>query len=1113
MTRRITLAVAAALAALLLATGLAAAQEPPETATATRLEPGLNLVGWVGEPTPASQLFQQIPQLEAIWAWDAELRDWIVAAPGAPEWLGGLGRVTAGMGLRMQLGGDQPFLWERSTEPTRGLVKLRTGWNLVAWSGADGAAIGDVVKGIGWSLRTVRHWDAATQQWITWTSPERSAQVIANTGADQEAGDNAEMPGIRRGEALWIEVARAVNWLQPTEILPRLVFPGGASQELQTRVREDLQAVLSFYRDQYGIQAEPDFTVYAAKDVDELIQAWKDDGEDVDNTRVASTRALWNRAGGWADSNVLVKQASWPEDLSTKEIAWARYTITHEYFHILQGQLSDGGASQWLVEGTANWVESEHAVFDGQQPRSSLHKVRSSQITDDTPTLRSTESDNDAWEYTLGWLATDRLTTDGGPDSAIEFWRQLAPTEIGPHGRWTSTLDWRAALHRVSGQTASEFYEAFDTWQREQAAANAASPNSYKYEGGLMPPGSYEQDGNIILDSYEYDGSWIRGQVTNEHGAPVASTFVNAIRVEGETSVGWNQRAETGDDGAFAVRAPEDGDYRLSVNINDDCTRYYSDGELINVWSGAQPIAVTGTDVHEIDFQLPPNVCGWQVRGRVVGTNAEPLAGMSIRHCDIAMNRCFLPHSTALDGSFAIPVTASGSYRLRLDLVDDCSVYYGASQVAIDRDEAMPITIVGGHVHGLLMRVPEGLCLNQIRGRIAQADGQPLADLSVRICSVEQSHCEWERTDTDGTFAIIAPLEGEYRLTLRLSDDGCDVHYRPAGLTLAKDEAYPLSVRGDGVVGIQMLVPTGMCAYQIKGSIAQADGQPLADTRISACLDADGDCLAWASRNTDDDGAFVITVPTEGSYHLSFNLEGCTVYFRAGGFTTTYSERSTVRVEGRSLRMNPRQIPEGMCAYQIKGSITKADGQPLAGTSIRACEERSGKCVWRNTRNDGSFAFTVSEGTYHLGLELERCGISFSASGLTTNWAERSTVRVERRIVQLEPRQIPASMCALRITGRVIDAKGVPVANKNMQICAPGCGPNGPGTAADGRFAIRVAKDGRYHFGIKLRDQPHCWHSFTGRALGSPNNPVRVSGADVTGVVLRLPGTIEELCE
>ena len=138
---------AAALAVLLLTIALASAQEPPESETATRLEPGINIIGWVSESTSVSQLFREIPSLELVGAWDTERDNWVVARRGAPEWLSGLARVTAGMGLRLVLGGEEPFLWERSTEPTRGLVELRTGWNLVAWSGADNAPLEQVAKG------------------------------------------------------------------------------------------------------------------------------------------------------------------------------------------------------------------------------------------------------------------------------------------------------------------------------------------------------------------------------------------------------------------------------------------------------------------------------------------------------------------------------------------------------------------------------------------------------------------------------------------------------------------------------------------------------------------------------------------------------------------------------------------------------------------------------------------------------------------------------------------------------------------------------------------------------------------------------------------------------
>ena len=989
MTRRIALAIAAALAALLLSAGLTNAQEPPETAT--RLEPGLNLVGWVGEPTPVSQLFQQIPRLEAIWAWDAELRDWIVAAPGAPEWLGGLGRVTAGMGLRMQLGGDQPFIWRRSTEPTRGLVKLRTGWNLVAWSGADGAAIGDVVKGIGWSLRTVSRWDAANQQRVTWTSPERSAQVIANTGADQgDADDDAEMPGIRRGEALWIEVARAVNWLQPTDVLPRLVFPGGASEELQARVREDVESVLTFFRDQYGIQADPDFTIYTAKDVDALIQAQKDDGKEIDDSGAASLRAWWNRQGAWGGYEIVIKQSHWPEDLSTDEISWARYTITHEYFHVMQWQLLGSSTSIWLTEGTASWVDDEHKVLEGERTWHDLRDVRLSAITNDTPTLRSAESDNAFWQYTLGWLAADQLIADAGLDSLIEVYRRFSPTEIGPHGRWESTPDWRTAFQQVSGQPVSEFYATFDAWQREQAAANPATTSSY-------------------------EGGWIRGRVMDGTRAPIASVFVNAVRVEGETSVGWNQRAETDADGSFAVRAPEDGDYRLSVDVSDDCTGYYRRGEVVAEEEMAQPVQVDGADVNEITIRTSGSVCGRYIRGQVVGPDGEPLAGISVTAYNSATDSSTQAALTAHDGSFAAQVPTPGKYRLELDL-----------------------------------------------------------------------------------------------------SNGCNVHYASKGSTFEQDRASLITVDDADVGGISIEVPAGMCAYQIRGSVAQLNGQPLADTYMHACLEDDRGCVAWAGRYTDDDGAFVITVPTEGRYHIEFNLNDCRIYFRAGGLTTVYSERSTVRVEGRDARLSQLQIPERMCANQIKGFITQADGQPLADAYVSACFEVDGDCVsgtGRYINDDGTFAITVpAEGSYSLSFSFDGCTVYFASDGLTMTFGERSTVRVERRSVRLNPRQIPASMCAHRISGQFVDASGAPLSETWINAFGPG-DPGGVWTDPNGRFRIRVPSDGAYTFGIQLRSRPSCWHNLAGRALGSRNNPVRVSGADVTGIVLRLPGTIEELCE
>ena len=554
---------------------------------------------------------------------------------------------------------------------------------------------------------------------------------------------------------------------------------------------------------------------------------------------------------------------------------------------MIQTQLANGWASQWLVEGTASWIDSEHAVLDGKQTRDDLRDGLLSAITNETPTLRSAEKESSTWHYTLGQLATDQLTAVAGPDFLVEFWHHLASTEIGPHGRWMSTPDWRTALQQVSGQTTSEFYADFDAWQREQAAANAASSSSY-----------------------EYDGNWIRGRVTGEGDVPVAGVFVHAIRVEGEASVGWNQRAETDADGTFAVRAPEAGDYRLSVDINEGCTRYhyYSDGRLVKV---------NQFDVSGIDIRLPPNACIWQIRGRVVGPDGEPLVGILVLACPTDGRQCNLSaNASAADGSFAVVVEEPGEYRISADLGDVCQVFFRSGVATTHSNSASLITVTDAHVSGILVRVP----LNA-------------------------------------------------------------------------------------------------CAHKIRGSITQPDGRPLTGSRVTACIEVDGRCMERVWRDTDVAGVFTVTVPTEGEYSLRFEFGGCSLYFHTGGFTTNWQKRSTVRVEGPIVRLNPRQIPAEMCARRISGRVLKADGAPWANG-------------WMNA---------------HEPLTGEGFGVSTDASG---------------------------------------------------------------------RFEIvRVPSDSAYNFSIQLRKSPICWYRLTGQDLGSRNNPVRVSGADVTGIVLRLPGTIEELCE
>ena len=194
-----------------------------------------------------------------------------------------------------------------------------------------------------------------------------------------------------------------------------------------------------------------------------------------------------------------------------------------------------------------------------------------------------------------------------------------------------------------------------------------------------------------------------------------------------------------------------------------------------------------------------------------------------------------------------------------------------------------------------------------------------------------------------------------------------------------------------------------------------------------------------------------------------------------------------------------------MIQGMIQGQILFAGDQPLINANVKACLEvgRHGWCDWSNSRTntDGSFAISVPvDGMYFIEFHLGDCRIHFSRADLTIDRAERWPFTVEGQDIRLRARYISADMCR-RITGRVVDPSGAPVANKRIH-----CGTRGDAiTGENGRFAILRADNSACSFVIHLSSVPYCYHAFA-------DNPVWVRGADVTGITLQLPGTIEELC-
>lgn len=451
---------ALALAAVLSMVGLRA--QAADDVMTTTLQPGFNLVGWMAETAPVEELFETLPAAEAVYAWDAEAGKWLMASPSVPTALNSLAELSPGMGLRVRIGGDEAVDWTRSATPAGGIVRLSAGFNLVGWLGPDDSPLSYLALGIGTSFRAAYSWDAA------------SGAYLQHDG-ESSAGDDA-FPPANRGDGIWIEVDRGVNWLQPTGVWPQIEYPTGEPQlGVVSKIEEALADTLEFFGARYGIQAEPgQMTIYVAKNVDALLEAL----EITDYDARQRFERLWDRSGGWAQwrgdrAYFVLKQEHWGAFAPVQTTIWAKCNVLfHEYFHVVQYQLRRyyRSSPDWLVEGTAERMETLVGQLSGCGHYNGVYNREYAKLGSHSPPLRRLENDwpnTGTWEYSLGFLAADRLAERAGDAAIVEYWRLLASARGGEDE--AAQPAWHDAFGRAFGLTPDEFYAEFHEWRGDRA--------------------------------------------------------------------------------------------------------------------------------------------------------------------------------------------------------------------------------------------------------------------------------------------------------------------------------------------------------------------------------------------------------------------------------------------------------------------------------------------------------------------------------------------------------------------------------------------------------------------------------------------------------------------
>ena len=903
--------VAAALgAALLGALWLAFARaEEPSGEIVTVLQPGENLVGWIADEAPVGDLFAAAPAIEVVWAWDARSHRWQAASPRAPDELHSLHTLRPGMGLLVWVGGDQPVEWRRSAVPARGLVELWPGRNLVAWAGPDDSSIAWLSKGIGVSLVSAGVPSSGETSWSIY-DPEDAATAEA-------------FPAVSRGDALWVDVSRNINWLQPTGVLPAIEFPGGAPQLLQDRVRADVESMLDFYGETYAIQADfADLTIYLPKDRESFNAV-----ANADHRLEPWTAEEWEHRGGWANfSAAIAKQV-----VAAGVESSPRLTLSHEYFHVIQHHLrrhsdhsdpilATDAIPNWLNEGTADWMAWYHREvqgFGGYHGYADRDRALANASRELRSKRASLSLESSQQPYTHGHVAADLLAQRAGGGALIEFWRLTGRSTAASSADNSLTKFWREVFLEAFGVSAADFYSAFCRFRR----------------GETVP--DYSGDSPLCLDD---DVRMLSGVLVDDDGAAISGAAIRVVPLD-HTGVsggvdhlgGWVYLGgRTNSQGRFTLRFANvswpsrditatdididigRGPLGARVAISEMCAGWYAADGLVGRTAAAIPFE---DNVADIRIQLPAETCR-RIEGAVVGPEGVGLSGAKVSLFSSRGAR--EQRYTASDGSFAFRgVPPHGLYSLGVHLRDGCTIWFAGgedvtdSPVGTDRWSA-------NDLNGIRVVVPENACRWEVRGRLVDSAGEGVANGSVRLHLRDETGPSpgWVlSTEQDGSFSHVVPLPGEYQIASEYQ--GCRWYYSEGGgATFDRNEAALLSLRTQNVSGLVVRLTEDECRWAVRGRLIDFYGDGAAGERVALCRH-DETRLAphCRERQTEPDGSFSFAVPQPGEYQIqviSSWKQHCRrwYYSEGGGVTLDRNEAALLSLRTGGISDLVLRVPE-----------------------------------------------------------------------------------------------------------------------------------------------------------------------------------------------------------
>ena len=569
----------------------------------------------------------------------------------------------------------------------------------------------------------------------------------------------------------------------------------------------------------------------------------------------------------------------WPHGQQYQLGSTGRYILSHEYAHVLQHQLDDprslgSPTPGWIAEGTASWAGVDHAIADGVTTRSQRRAWLRS-VSDGVAVLhRDLRRYGGDLVYSLGEYATDVVLQSQPQVNWLELFRHLSPTQIGPRGRWHSSLTWEDAFEAAFGMSLSDFQSDFEQLRK---TARSETPNA--------------SDEPISV------GRLVAGRIVRTDGSPISNIDVLAWPVKGGVKQ-FDTRgltARTDEQGYFQIEVASPGEYALQAYFQREqsCPFWYGDDLATDSFEEAKLIAIESDDIGGILFET--DICTWYINGQVVGPNGDPLPGMLVRMSrGTGLGSDLSTATTTSDGYFAVRVKHNGgSYSWSVQLRPGCHYPEPRSRIQIPSGQ---LSNVFRESYNVTVRVPADACSHRIEGRILNAQEADLAGLVVFSIG-DRWKQKAPMVDERGRFSVELVRGGVYRL--RVEREHCGAYLTEQAQLDDYYEARQIDVRSYDE-HVAFVLPHGFCSYEVKGRIVDRDSRPVADTKVRLTFESG---YVASFDLSSENGEFAIPAPGSGKYLLDAVVQGCvygwkgTIVVDAEAKRTFVAGRDTNEVE------------------------------------------------------------------------------------------------------------------------------------------------------------------------------------------------------------------------